>query len=145
MLLAPGHGFAASSVNYGGPPPKDAETFLKDACPIVGSYGARDRSQTGAAARLKQVLDAIGIDNDIKEYPGAGHSFLNDHPAPLAVLRGAAGPDATLPRFFTAFGLVSGPLIGMGYNAEAAADARRRTVAFFDRHLRLTDGAARQR
>jgi dienelactone hydrolase len=33
----------------------------------------------------------------------------------------------------------------MGYNAEAAADARRRIVAFFDRHLRLTDGAAGQR
>jgi carboxymethylenebutenolidase len=41
LLLAPGHGFQASSVNYG-TVPKDAETFLAGACPIVGSYGAKD-------------------------------------------------------------------------------------------------------
>ena len=43
LLLAPGHGFSVSSVNYGGPLPKDAEDFLAGACPIVGSYGAKDR------------------------------------------------------------------------------------------------------
>ncbi|MGZ6639245.1 MAG: dienelactone hydrolase family protein, partial [Solirubrobacteraceae bacterium] len=32
LLLAPGHGFQASSVNYG-MVPKDAETFLVGACP----------------------------------------------------------------------------------------------------------------
>jgi carboxymethylenebutenolidase len=39
LLLAPGHGFQASSVNYGGAP-KDAESLLAAACPIVASYGA---------------------------------------------------------------------------------------------------------
>jgi carboxymethylenebutenolidase len=37
LLLAPAHGFAASSVNYG-QVPKDAEAYLKGACPIVGSF-----------------------------------------------------------------------------------------------------------
>jgi dienelactone hydrolase len=42
ILLASDHGFGAASVNYGGPVPDDAETFLARACPIVASYGAKD-------------------------------------------------------------------------------------------------------
>ena len=41
VTLAPGHGYSASSVNYGNVP-NDAERLLADACPIVGSYGAID-------------------------------------------------------------------------------------------------------
>ena len=70
LLLAPDHGFAASSVNYG-TVPKDAETFLAGACPIVGSYGAKDWTLRGAADRLERALTADGIEHDIK-YPGAG-------------------------------------------------------------------------
>jgi hypothetical protein len=38
-----------------------------------------------SAVRRKSsgVLDVLGIDNDVKEYPDA-HSFLNKHPAALA-------------------------------------------------------------
>jgi carboxymethylenebutenolidase len=82
------------------------------------------------------VLEASGVDCDVKEYPDAGHSFLNNHPRPLSVLRGAAGPTATLPRFFSVVSLVTGPLIGMGYQPLAAADARQRILAFFVRHLK---------
>ena len=79
MLLAPGHGFSASSVNYGGPLPKDVEEFLAAACPIVGSYGATDRWNRGVAGQLERVLTAVGVAHDVKEYPDAGHSFLSDH------------------------------------------------------------------
>jgi dienelactone hydrolase len=51
LLLAPGRGFSASSVNYGGVP-KDVDALLEGACPIVGSYGARDRTLRGAAEKL---------------------------------------------------------------------------------------------
>lgn len=135
LLLAPGHGFQASSVNYGGVP-KDAEAVLKGACPIVGSYGARDRSQPGAAGRLEKALVACGVEHDIKEYPEAGHMFLNNHPGALAVFRGAAGPDAVLPHFFAVFGAVTRPMMGLGYHESSADDARRRIVSFFDRHLK---------
>jgi carboxymethylenebutenolidase len=134
VLLAAGHGFAASSVNYGALP-RDAEDLLRTACPVVGSYGARDRSVGNAPDRLKRILDASGIDNDVKVYPGVGHSFMNNHPGGLATLRGAAGRDAALPRLWTVVGLVSGPLIGMGFDERATGDARSRIVAFFDRHL----------
>lgn len=80
LLLAPGHGYSASSVNYG-MAPKDAytESFLTGACPIVGSYGAKDRTLRGAASRLERALTAARVDHDVKEYPEAGHAFLNDH------------------------------------------------------------------
>lgn len=82
LLLAPGHGFVASSANYG-IVPNDAERFLAGACPIVGSYGAEDWTVRGAADRLERALSANGIEHNIKQYPGAGHAFLNDHRDPL--------------------------------------------------------------
>ncbi|HUY22070.1 MAG TPA: dienelactone hydrolase family protein [Acidimicrobiales bacterium] len=124
LLLAPDHGFAASSVNYGAAP-KDAytERFLAGACPIVGSYGAKDRSLRGAAGRLEQALSAVGVDHDVKEYPDAGHSFLNDHDA--------AG-DRT-PALF----VVTGKFMAAGYHEPSAVDARRRIVEFFGKHLKV--------
>ena len=78
LALAPGHGFAAASVNYG-MLPAHPEEALRDACPIVASYGGKDRTLRGAAAKLDGILSSQGIDHDIKEYPGFGHGFLNDH------------------------------------------------------------------
>ena len=89
-----------------------------------------------APARLKRILDGSGIDNDVKVYPGAGRSFMNNHPGKLATFAGAAGKDAALPRVFAVVGLLSGPLTGMGFNEQATGDARARIAAFFDEHLR---------
>ncbi len=47
------------------------------ACPVVGSYPERDFTK-GAGHRLQVALSAAGIPNDIKIYPGARHSFMND-------------------------------------------------------------------
>ncbi|NUP51627.1 MAG: dienelactone hydrolase family protein [Catenulispora sp.] len=135
VLLAAGHGFDAASVNYGALP-KNAEDILTDACPVVASYGARDRTVRDAPVRLPRILDAHGIDNDVKVYPGVGHSFMNDHPGALATFAGAGGKDAALPRLFTVVGLLSKPLTGLGFDEQATADARARITAFFDRHLR---------
>ena len=124
LALAPGRGFSASSVNYGSAP-KDvyAESFLAGACPIVGSYGGKDRTLRGAAGRLEQALSAAGVAHDVKEYPGAGHAFLNDH-------QGAGDPT---PILFAVVGRLMG---GSGYDEASATDARRRILAFFDTHLR---------
>jgi carboxymethylenebutenolidase len=115
LLLAPGHGFSASSVNYGFVP-EDAETVLQGACPIVGSFGGKDRMLKGASRRLEQMLDKLGVDHDIAEYPDAGHSFLNDHHSVLFA--------------------VAGVLMNGGYHKPSAEDARRRILAFFDHHLK---------
>jgi carboxymethylenebutenolidase len=119
LMVAPGHGFAAASVNYG-MVPKNAEEALAGSCPIVGSYGARDRQLRGAAGKLTKALDANGVPHDVKEYPDVGHSFLNDHdkadlPGPFRLLM---------------------KLPSMRFDAASAEDARGRIVGFFDAHLR---------
>jgi carboxymethylenebutenolidase len=136
LLLAPGHEFEAASANYG-MLPKDPETFLRGACPVIGSYGAKDKTLRGAAVKLTSALESAGVEYDVKEYPDAGHSFLNEHPSLMPAMRGAAGKDAVLPRFFSVFTTITGRLSGMeGYHDPSAADARARIIAFFDRHLK---------
>lgn len=112
LAATPDHGFAASSVNYG-TVPRDAETILAGACPMVGSFGGRDRTLRGAAARLEQTLATLGIDHDVKEYRGAGHSFMNDHGRLMVLMK----------------------VMGAGYDAGASEDAWGRILAFFGRHL----------
>jgi carboxymethylenebutenolidase len=118
LLRAPGHGFSASSVNYGRVP-DDADKLLVGACPVIGSFGAKDRPLRAAAERLEHALTTAGVEHDVKEYPDAGHAFLNDHDR------------SEIPFLFVLMGKIS----GMGYNESAARDARGRIVSFFDRHL----------
>lgn len=119
LLLAARPAYAACSANYGALP-KNATDVFAHACPIVASYGARDRSLVGAAARLEQVLTADQLAHDVKVYPEAGHGFLNDH-----------APGQT-----PLWALVAGTLAHTGHHEASAADARRRIIAFFDTHLR---------
>lgn len=120
-LLVAKRGFDVAAVNYGALP-RNLDAALDGACPVVASYGGRDRTLRGAAHRLTQALAAAGIEHDVQEYPAAGHSFLNDAPA---------GPRALRP--------VSGWLMGAGPHLDSAADAWQRIDAFFRAHLRPAD------
>jgi carboxymethylenebutenolidase len=121
LLLAPGGGFSAASVNYDTAGKlAHSERFLSDACPIVGSYGAKDRGNRGTGTRLDQVLTTAGVDHDIKTYPDAGHMFLNDHDAD------------DVPDLLT----VLGRFTGAAFHEPSARDARGRIVGFFDQHLK---------
>ncbi|MCG5433250.1 dienelactone hydrolase family protein [Mycobacterium sp. MYCO198283] len=113
LLLASRQVFDAAAPNYGVWPP--AAEPLRQSCPLVASYGADDRLLPGAAEKL---LTEIGdeIPHDVKEYPGVGHSFMNDWgtPAPLNVLE---------------------RVTNMHYSEPEAEDAWRRILAFFGTHL----------
>jgi carboxymethylenebutenolidase len=114
LLAAPRGWFDAASVNYG-IVPKDAEALLRGACPIVASYGAKDRFLRGAPQKLDAALAANGVDHDVEAYAAASHSFLN-RPAgrvPMLIARVA----------------------GYGRTEPAASDAERRIDAFFDRFV----------
>jgi carboxymethylenebutenolidase len=117
LAAASGHGFEAASANYG-MLPNDLDEAFEHACPIVGSYGGRDKTLSGAVAKLETALTARGIPHDLKEYPTAGHSFLND---------AETGPAAV--RFLTS------RIMGAGPDPVAAADAWSRIEAFFGEHL----------
>ena len=114
-LLAAARGFDASAPNYAHLP-KDLEGALQGACPVVASYGKRDRGLPRAAERLQQALTAVGVEHDVKEYPDAGHSFLNRHDF---------GPGGALLR-----------VAGVGYHEPSAEHAWGRILRFFDVHLR---------
>lgn len=118
LLLAAMGEYRAASVNYGRVP-GDALSLLEDACPVVASYGGRDRSLPNAAQALQAALAANEIPFDVKVYPDAGHAFMNQHDA------------ADVPRVMT---LLS-PIMGQGHRPEETADARRRITAFFGAHL----------
>ncbi|MEO5608721.1 MAG: dienelactone hydrolase family protein [Ornithinibacter sp.] len=81
LVLAGQGGWGVASSNYGILP--SHPSALDGACPIVASYGGRDRTLPGAAAKIERALQARGVPHDVKEYPRAGHAFLNDvHNAP---------------------------------------------------------------
>jgi carboxymethylenebutenolidase len=113
-LLAAGRGYDVAAPNYGQLPRHLAEV-LRGACPIVASYGGRDVGLRGAAGRLAATLTGLDVPHDVKEYPEAGHSFMNRH----------TGWFAHLDR-----------VPGVGYRGDDAADAWHRIDAFFDQHLR---------
>jgi carboxymethylenebutenolidase len=98
--------------NYGKAPD---DAHLERLCPVVASYGNKDRMFRNNAKRLETVLTAAGIDNDIKLYPHAGHSFINDY-AP----------------WYTS---IMGPIMAVGYHHEEAEDAWARMLAFFSQQL----------
>ena len=113
-LLAAARGYDAAAPNHG-QLPRDPAEVLRGACPIVAKYGERDVALRGAAGRLSATLTGLGVPHDVKEYPEAGHSFMNHHTGWLAQLERVPG---------------------VGYRGDDAADAWRRIDAFFDEHLR---------
>ena len=120
LLMAADHRFDVASVNYG---PVAKKTYREEAfagaCPVVASYGAKDPGLRGAGERLERILTAVRVDHDVKTYPDAGHSFMNDHDR------------ADLPALFA----VQVRLTGNPYHEPSAQDARRRILDFFGRHL----------
>ena len=120
-LLTATRGFDASAPNYGAVP-ENAEQVLGGACPIVASYGRKDRMFRGAAERLDGVLTRLGVEHDVKEYPDAGHSFMNRHNlGPFSVLEKVSGFD---------------------YHQPSAEDAWARILRFFEEHLRAEQSAS---
>jgi carboxymethylenebutenolidase len=116
-LMTASRGFDASSANYGDLP-RTLDDALDGACPIIATYGGRDKILKGRAARLEIKLAAHGVVHDVIEYPSAGHSYLNDEetgPRPLRPLMRVAG---------------------IGPEPDSAAQGWQRIDAFFAEHLR---------
>lgn len=116
-LLLANQGYDVAASNYG-MLPKDMEAALSGACPILGNYGAQDKQLTGAKQKLDSTLDKLQVEHDIKEYPDAGHAFMNP-------TQGGGPIFGTLLR-----------VSGAKPNPAAAADAWNRIEGFFGEHLK---------
>ena len=114
LLAAPRPGFDASAANYA-QLPREPAGFFRGACPVVASYGGKDRMLKGAAAKLEAALSANGVEHDVKEYADASHSFLTTYDGALGALSRVSG---------------------IGHHAPSADDAWRRIDAFLDRQLK---------
>ncbi|HUI76510.1 MAG TPA: dienelactone hydrolase family protein [Bryobacteraceae bacterium] len=110
LLLGKTGLFQVSAPFYGQAPQQ-----LNGLCPVVASYGGRDKMLLKDAQRLQEVLPTLGIPYDMRVYPEAGHSFMNRPSNWFVRLLGGA--------------------MGAGYRPEDAADAKRRVLEFLQSHL----------
>jgi carboxymethylenebutenolidase len=113
LLSAPRPAFSAASVNYA-PVPKNIDSMLDGACPIVASYGGKDPGTTKQLPLLEKVLEIHAIPHDVKVYPGATHAFMNEFEGGKRVLT---------------------KVMNMRYDPDATADSWRRIFAFFGEYL----------
>lgn len=75
--LRPSSGIDAAHVYYGGGMPESA-VLEQIKVPVMGSYGAEDAGIPAAQVdSLRDALQRSGVENDVKRYDGAGHSFFN--------------------------------------------------------------------
>jgi carboxymethylenebutenolidase len=110
LLLGKTGLFQVSAPFYGQVPQN-----LNGLCPVVASYGGKDKMLLKDAHRLEKELPALGIPYDMKIYLEAGHSFFNP-------------PHNAFVRFLSS-------TMGMGYEPASAADAKQRLVKFLNEHL----------
>lgn len=115
LMFAARAPLGAAAIFYGDVP-KDS-SLLEDVCPLVASYGGRDRLFAPHGKRLAAFLDAMTVPHDVVTYPGAGHSFMSDHHGVMAT--------------FSSWGPMR-----VGFNAAAAEASWRRVEAFFGEHLK---------
>ena len=90
---------------------------LTGTCPVVASFGARDRMIRPHADRLTTELARLDVPHDIKTYPGAGHSFMTRPPNLALALLGPILP------------------VRAGYEPKAASDATQRVLSFLSKHV----------
>lgn len=115
LQLSPRGLFDVAAAQYG-LAPKNIDVLARS-CPVVASYGAKDRIvKQGSASALDSALAKGSVDRDIKEYPNAGHSFMNKSgiPAPFTIIE---------------------TLAGFSYSQPEAEDSWKRTLAFFAKYL----------
>jgi carboxymethylenebutenolidase len=115
LLYAAGADIAAVAAFYAAVP-ADPERALRRVCPVVASYGGRDGVFGKHAARLSSALVALAVLHDVKTYPEAGHSFMNQLDGPLGWVARRSPMHA-------------------GYHGPSAEDAWARTFEFLGRHL----------
>lgn len=104
-----------AAADFYGAVPREAEA-LDGICPVFAGYGERDRTFVGQAERLRGHLSALGVEHEVTVYPGAGHSFMNQHTG--------------IPSLFVRLSPMA-----VGYHEESSEAAWATMLDFFERNL----------
>ena len=115
LIAAADQAFAVAAPFYGAVP-RRAER-LREVCPLIAQYGARDTAFASHARRLTAHLAAQDVDHEVVMHDGVGHSFMNDHQ----------------DLFFRVAPYL--PPLYAGYDEATEADAWQRLLHFFEGHL----------
>jgi carboxymethylenebutenolidase len=113
----------AAAPFYGIPQAKLCDVTTLTSKPVQGHYGETDPmkgfSDADSARALGAALKAAGNANaEVFLYPGVGHAFMNDSPAPYESFEARRAAMGFVP-----------------YDAGVAALAWERLVGFFKKHL----------
>lgn len=112
LVLATTGLFSVAAPFYGAVPER-----LDGTCPVVASYGGRDRVFRSGSQHLQSELERLGVSHDVKVYPKAGHSFMTRPANRVMAFVGPLSPGRA------------------GYEPDAAADAMQRVLAFLGAHV----------
>jgi carboxymethylenebutenolidase len=112
LILAKSGLFRVAAPFYGKAPDR-----LDGACPIVASYGARDKATAPEIEKIKSEVERLHIPNNLKLYPNAGHGFMNRAPNALLGFLSSISP------------------IHGRYDPAVAGDAKDRVLAFLKAHI----------
>ena len=108
-----------AAADFYGAVPREPQD-LAGICPVLASYGERDRVFAGQAQRLRDHLQQLGVEHEITVYPDAGHSFMSQY-------QGLPG--------FLARHTVRHSRMSVGYHEESAEAAWAAMLDFFERNL----------
>jgi carboxymethylenebutenolidase len=113
LLLGTRQKVSAAGVYYGDIRSREE---LARACPLMGGYGAKDRTFAPKGRKLIEILNQLGKEHDVRMYEDAGHSYMNQAGHPVMAL-------------------LTRPLLHVEYNEQAAEDSWGRMLTFFRNHL----------
>lgn len=109
LATAAHHEYGAAAAAYARAPSDEA---MRDLCPVVASFGGKDKAFLPQRDRLVAALERYGIPHDVETYPEAGHSFMN----------------RSLPKTLAS-------VLPMGYSHDDAEDSWARILAFLGEAL----------
>ncbi len=113
LLLGTRQSVSVAGVYYGDTRTREE---LERVCPVMGGYGAKDRSFASKGRELIRTLEELGKEHDVRMYDRAGHSFMNEAGHPFLEW-------------------LSRPVLHVRYDEELAEDSWRRMLAFFRKYL----------
>ena len=77
LLLDAGEPRLSAAIPFYGPAPESPD-FSGDGAAVMGVYAELDDRVNASQDRVREALEAAGLEHEIRVYPGVDHAFFND-------------------------------------------------------------------